>query len=76
MQKKTDKNLEIYKRRPAIVGSGQDYSSLSVISKKFKLKSDTLTRISPYEVGSFIAVSDSISGFVCRPNLELDGINF
>jgi len=38
IQKKRDNNLEIYESRSAIVCSGQDSSSLSVISKKLKLK--------------------------------------
>ena len=48
IQKKRDNNLEIYKSRPAVVGSGQDCSNTSVISKKRKLKSIFLSRISPH----------------------------
>jgi len=48
IQKKTPNNLEIYKNWPAIVGSGQDFSSVSVISKKLKLKSMIISRISPH----------------------------
>jgi hypothetical protein len=36
IQEKTVNNLEIYKSRPAIVGSGQDSSSLFVTLKKLK----------------------------------------
>jgi len=54
IQKKTHNNLKIYKNRPAIVGSGQDSSTFSVISKKLKLKSMIITRISPH-----ISASDS-----------------
>ena len=39
---------------PAIVGSGQDSSSISVISKKPELKSLIVSRISPH-----ISASDS-----------------
>ena len=48
IQKKRDNNLEIYESRSAIVCSGQDSSSLSVISKKLKLKSMIISRISPH----------------------------
>jgi hypothetical protein len=54
--KKTNNNLEIYKSKPAIVGSGQDSTSHSVISKKLKLKSMIISRISPH-----IKASDSES---------------
>jgi len=46
IQKKTPKNLEMNKSRPAIIGSGQSSSSLSAISKKLKLKSEIISRIS------------------------------
>jgi hypothetical protein len=39
---------------PAIVGSGQDSSSISVISKELELKSIIISRISPH-----ISASDS-----------------
>ena len=52
IQKKRDNNLEIHKSRPAIVGSGHDSSRLFVISKKTKLKSIFISRISPHISGS------------------------
>ena len=48
LQKKTDNNLDIYKSRPATVGSGQNSSSSSVISKKLQLKSIFIPRIPPH----------------------------
>jgi len=48
IQKKSPKNLEMNKSRPAIVGSGQNSSRISVISKKIKIKSMTIPRISPH----------------------------
>jgi len=54
IQKKRGNNLKIYKSRPVIVVSGQDSSSLSVISKNLELKSIIISRISPH-----ISASDS-----------------